>query len=151
MHLTTPPMGVTPIGISTWFWHKKTRVHGLSCSVVFLILCLVSLIEHWLVTDRWTQARWTEGHSIYRASMVFVSYIVVFVLNGTLNSNQPTTSMVSCDKIALDHHYNALQYNMDSVIIMRLRSWIPIFQRLTSDQSWISLNRWYITCTCMQL
>ena len=32
--------------------------------------------------------------------------------------------------ITLDPRYNALQYNVDSVI-MWLRSWIPIFQGLT--------------------
>jgi len=39
------------------FWRQKTRVTGLSCVVVCLILGLIVLIEHRLVTDRRTDKR----------------------------------------------------------------------------------------------
>jgi len=32
-------------------WHKKTRVPGVSCGVVCVILCFAVLVEHRLVTD----------------------------------------------------------------------------------------------------
>ena len=36
-------------------WRQKTRVPGLSCGVVCVILRLAVLVEHRLVTDRQTQ------------------------------------------------------------------------------------------------
>ena len=49
---------------------QKTRVPGLSCCFVCVILRLAVLVEHRLVTDRQAdrQTR-TQGHSIYRASI----------------------------------------------------------------------------------
>ena len=35
-------------------WREKTRVPGLSCGVVCVILCFVVLVEHRLVTDEQT-------------------------------------------------------------------------------------------------
>jgi len=35
-------------------WRQKTRVTGLSCGVVYVILRLAVLVEHRLVTDRQT-------------------------------------------------------------------------------------------------
>jgi len=32
-------------------WHQKTRLPGVSCGVVFVILRFAVLVEHWLVTD----------------------------------------------------------------------------------------------------
>ena len=43
---------------------------GLSCGVVFVILCLAFLVELRLVTERYRQTdTQTQGHSIYRASI----------------------------------------------------------------------------------
>jgi len=44
-------------------WQQKTTVSGLACGTECMILCLVVLVEHWLVTDG-------QRHdvSIYRAS-----------------------------------------------------------------------------------
>ena len=46
-----PPQGVTPVEFRGDLWHPKTRVPGLSCGVVYVILCLAVLVEHRLVTD----------------------------------------------------------------------------------------------------
>jgi len=52
--------GVTPVEFRGDLWHQKTRVPGLSCGVVCMILNLAVLVELRLVTDtdsdRQTQA-----------------------------------------------------------------------------------------------
>ena len=53
------PQGVTPVEFRGDLWHQKTRVTGLSCGVVCVILCLAVLVEQRLVTDRHRQ---TDGH-----------------------------------------------------------------------------------------
>jgi len=45
---------VTPVEFRGDLWHQKTRVPGLSCGVVCVILRLAVLVEHQLVTDRQT-------------------------------------------------------------------------------------------------
>ena len=45
------PQGVIPDEFRGDLWHQKTRVPGLSCGVVCVILSLVVLVENWLVTD----------------------------------------------------------------------------------------------------
>jgi len=65
MHLA-PPLEVTPVEFPQDLWRQKTRIHGLSCGVVCVILCLAVLVEHRLVTDTDSQ---TQGHSIYRTSI----------------------------------------------------------------------------------
>jgi len=47
-----PPQRVTPVEFRGDLWHQKTRVPGLSCGVVCVILRLVVLVELRLVTDR---------------------------------------------------------------------------------------------------
>jgi len=42
---------VTPIEFRGDLWHEKTRVFGVSCGVVYVILCLAVLVELRLVTD----------------------------------------------------------------------------------------------------
>ena len=42
---------VTPVEFRRDLWRQKTRVPGLSCSVVCVILRLAVLVEHRLVTD----------------------------------------------------------------------------------------------------
>ena len=42
---------MTPIEFRGDLWHQKTRVFGVSCGVVFVILRLAVLVEHRLVTD----------------------------------------------------------------------------------------------------
>ena len=58
------------------FWRWKTRVHGLSYGVVYVILGLAIFVELRLVTDRGTDReadrqtdRRTHDDSIYRASI----------------------------------------------------------------------------------
>jgi len=46
---------VTPVEFRGDLWHQKTRVPGLSCGVVYVILRLAVLVEHRRVTDRRTQ------------------------------------------------------------------------------------------------
>jgi len=43
---------VTPVEFRGDLWHQKTRVPGLSCGVVCVILRLTVLVELRLVTDR---------------------------------------------------------------------------------------------------
>ena len=50
LHLA-PPKGVTPVEFRGYIWHQKTRVPGLSCGVVCVILRFTVLVEHRLVTD----------------------------------------------------------------------------------------------------
>jgi len=52
---------VTPVEFRGDLWHQKTRLPGLSCGVVCVILRLAVLVEHRLVTDRQTDGR-TQGH-----------------------------------------------------------------------------------------
>jgi len=59
LNLTHPPasaplLGVTPFEFCQDFWHQKTRVPGLSCGTVCMILHLAISVEYRLVTDRWT-------------------------------------------------------------------------------------------------
>ena len=49
-----PPQGVTPVEFRGDLWLQKTRVPGLSCGVVCVILRLAVLVELRLVTDRQT-------------------------------------------------------------------------------------------------
>jgi len=50
LHLA-PPQGVIPVEFRRDLWRQKTRFPGLSCGVIYVILCLVVLIELRLVTD----------------------------------------------------------------------------------------------------
>jgi len=52
---------VTPVEFRGDVWRQKTRVPGLSCGVVYVILRLAVLVEHRLVTDGQTDGR-TDGH-----------------------------------------------------------------------------------------
>ena len=56
LHLA-PPEGVTPVEFRGDLWLQKTRVPGVSCGVVCVILRLAVLVEHRLVTDGQT-----DGH-----------------------------------------------------------------------------------------
>ena len=48
---------MTPIDFRGDLWHQKTRVPGLSCGVVIVVLRLAVLVEHRLVTVRQTDGR----------------------------------------------------------------------------------------------
>jgi len=52
---------VTPVEFRGDLWHQKTRVPGLSCGVVCVILRLAVLVELRLVTDRHRQTQ-TQAH-----------------------------------------------------------------------------------------
>ena len=45
---------MTPVEFRGDLWHQKTRVSGVSCGVVCVILRFAVLVEHRLVTDRQT-------------------------------------------------------------------------------------------------
>ena len=47
---------MTPVEFRGDLWHQITRIPGLSCGVVYVILRLAVLVELRLVTDRQTQA-----------------------------------------------------------------------------------------------
>ena len=61
---SAPSLGVTPVEFRGDLWHQKTRVPGLSCGVVCVILRLAVLVELRLVTDRQTLV--PRMHSIAR-------------------------------------------------------------------------------------
>jgi len=56
VHLA-PLQGSTPVEFRGDLWPQKTRVPGISCGVVFVILSLAVLVEHRLVTDRQTDGQ----------------------------------------------------------------------------------------------
>ena len=62
-----PRQWVTPAEFRGGRWHQKTRVPGISCGVVFVILRLAVLVELRLVTDtdRQTDGQ-THAHGQYR-------------------------------------------------------------------------------------
>jgi len=51
LHLA-PPQGVIPVEFRGDLWRQKTRVCGVPCGVVCVILRLAVLVDHRLVTDR---------------------------------------------------------------------------------------------------
>jgi len=53
-----PQFGVTPLEFRRDIWRQKTRVTGLSCGVVCVILGSVTLVELILVADGRTDTRW---------------------------------------------------------------------------------------------
>jgi len=66
---SVPPLGVTPVEFRGYLWLQKTRVPGLSCGVVCVILRLAVLVDLRLDTDRQTDGRTdrqTQGHGQYR-------------------------------------------------------------------------------------
>jgi len=50
-------MGLTPIEFRGDLWHQKTRVRGLSCGGIYVILCLAVLVELRLMIDTDTHGR----------------------------------------------------------------------------------------------
>ena len=64
---------MTPVEFRGDLWHQKTRVAGLSCGVVFMILRLAVLVVLRLVTDGPTEGRQTDkqtqGHGYYTADV----------------------------------------------------------------------------------
>ena len=52
---------MTPVEFRKDLWRQKTRVPGLSCGVVRVILRLAVLVEHRLVTVRQTQTQTDTG------------------------------------------------------------------------------------------
>ena len=70
---SAPPQGVIPVEFRGDLWRQKTRVPGLSCGVVCVILRLAVLVQHRLVTDRHRRTQTDTGpwlvqwmHSITR-------------------------------------------------------------------------------------
>jgi len=61
LHLA-PPYGVTPVEFRGDLWLRKTRLPGLSCGVVCVILRLAVLVELRLVTDGRTDRPTDGGH-----------------------------------------------------------------------------------------
>jgi len=70
---SAPSQGVTPVEFRGDLWQQKTRVPGVSCGVVCVILRFAVLVEHRLVTDTDTDRETDTGprleprmHSIAR-------------------------------------------------------------------------------------
>jgi len=47
-----PPLGVMPFEFDEHLWRQKTRISGLSCSVVYVMIFFAVSIEHQLTMDR---------------------------------------------------------------------------------------------------
>jgi len=94
-----PPQGVTPVEFRGDLWHPKTRVPGLSCGVVCVILRLAVLVEHRLVTDRWTDR--------HRAMASTVDAIASRGKNSTSDHRSPQQLNVQSylDGISLSNYY----------------------------------------------
>jgi len=58
-----PPLGVTS-ELCVDFWRQKTRIHGLLCGIVCVILRLAVLIQCWLVTDGWTDGHMMTAYTV---------------------------------------------------------------------------------------
>ena len=52
---------MTPVKFRGDLWHQKTRLPGVSCGVVCVILRIAVLVEHRLVSDRQTQTETDTG------------------------------------------------------------------------------------------
>ena len=73
---------MTPVEFRGDLWRQKTRVPGVSCGVVCVILHLAVLVEHQLVTDGQTDGQ-TDGHRamafeaklLFRVSALFSSVL----------------------------------------------------------------------------
>jgi len=57
-----------PVEFHGDLWHQKTRVFGVSCGAVCVILRLAVLVEHRLVTDRQMDRR-TDRHRAMDSTM----------------------------------------------------------------------------------
>jgi len=60
VHLA-PPYGVTLVEFRGDLWRQKTRVPGVSCGIICVILCFGVLVEHRLVTDGQTDRQTDTG------------------------------------------------------------------------------------------
>jgi len=60
VHLA-PPYGVTLVEFRGDLWRQKTRVPGVSCGIICVILCFAVLVEHRLVTDGQTDRQTDTG------------------------------------------------------------------------------------------
>ena len=64
-----PPQGMTPVEFRGDLWRQKTRVPGVSCGLVCVILRFAVLVELRHMTDTGTDRqpdRRTQGHGQYR-------------------------------------------------------------------------------------
>ena len=68
LHLV-PPLAVTPFDLRQDIWRQKTRVPGVSCDAVCVILYSAVLVGHWLLLDSRTDKH-TQYDSIYCGSIV---------------------------------------------------------------------------------
>jgi len=57
------PLGVMSLEFRRYFWHRTTRVPGLSCGIVSVILGLAVFVQLRLVTDGWTD-RQMDRHTM---------------------------------------------------------------------------------------
>jgi len=84
------PLGVTRFEFCKDLWHHKTRVPGLSCGVVCMILCLADLIcQYWHVMDRWM-----HHNNIYYATIA---------LRGTQEALRMQRDRTMCHKYEISH------------------------------------------------
>ena len=63
---SAPSQGVTPFEFRGYLWHQKTRVPGVSCGVVCVIIRLAVLVELRLVPTQTDRHRKTLAHGQYR-------------------------------------------------------------------------------------
>jgi len=79
LHLhRVPPLGASPFEFCQDFWQQKTRVPGLLCRIVCVILRLATSVEHRLVTDGQTNKQTDTRRQLIPmlASVVRVKMII---------------------------------------------------------------------------
>ena len=100
---------MTPVEFRGNLWHKKTRIPGVSCGVVCVILRLAVLVELRLVTDRQTDRRTdgrTDRHSAMASTADAQHRAVKINVNGTSRQElsdveRSVNFVVSADVVAV--------------------------------------------------
>ena len=93
LHLR-PPLGVTPFEFRKDFYCQKTRVHGLSCGVVGIILRLAKLVEHRLVTDT---DRHRHRHTDRHRAMAYTAQSIARAVRVTPVGGNPDRNLFNCN------------------------------------------------------
>ena len=107
--------------------HPKTRVTGLSYSVVLVILGLAICVEHQLVTDGRTDKR-THDDSIYRANIAARRAVKLHLKRLVLVYRSPWTSLKVIGNSAVRYHFMLMYCSKNISIVHRFQD-ITTLQR----------------------
>jgi len=95
---------------------------------VFGNYVIQKFFEFGTTEQKQTLAQRVRGHVLALALHMYGCRVIQKALE-SIPADMQVSQLISCVN-TLDSHYSELQYNADSVM-MWLRSWMPIFQRLT--------------------